>query len=397
MTLFNKVFLPVITLAIFQVIGYLLYDGFLIELSSYDIGFVLSLYISLIIGIFLFNLWERRKLLSVESKPFGKCFIGFVFLSSLALLLKPTITMYVIGSEIGFDLLRTYFFTDFAIRTLIYENLWVEWFTNQYYIYFLWFFLVFISNRSERYSVFIFYSIMLLLVLYNMAYAGRFNIYYSIVLIYIRSVLLGESLSLFIKNKLPVISIFVLLSFFVLLLRSTEGDIQSISRDILILIEYHLVPPFYLSERISDGMLLMSEEPFPFKSFITSAFLPLFYLFDYGAYELPWFKYALYFNEFSLYSEYSEKYYNAFSTLFSFFYIDYYYTAPFFVLFFILFVLCYSRLIKNIELRFKYQSFFSLMLYMSFFKPMLFSPGVIVILIFFPLFYRCRNIWLMRK
>lgn len=388
-----SLFTPFFILSSIQCIGLLFYEGFLISLSGHDILLLLSFYFSATLATVIFccikseSTMPPQKGVTCSRRNFHAMLMIFL---SVIFLIRPTIIMLMIGNEIGFDLLRVEFFNNYDIRYRIYGSLLVEWFINQYFVFFVWFYVIVISTSRDKMMLWTFYFLLIVLVLYNMAYAGRFNIYYAIIVLYMRNVLSGYSLINFIKKNLPLTLGLVGLSFFVLSIRNTD-DSSSVLNEMLIVFEYHIVPPFYLIERINDGMLFSESSSFPFKTIVTSILMPVFYLFDIGASDIPWFQYGGYFNEFSVFSVFSEKYYNAFSTLFSFFYIDFGYLSPFFCFSTLLIFLLFSLVVDDKRIRISYLSFIALMLYMSLFKPVFFSPGFMTVLFVVPAFYLFRK------
>ena len=193
-----KIFTPFIILLSFQIIGYLLYDGIKFHASETIDLQVLSMYLVSFISLFVFFILSKNNnslaKISQDEGGIKKKTSIIVVISALLLLVRPTIVLYYLGSEIGFDSLRTEFFTNYSIRQLVYGHLFIEWFTNQYYVYFMWFYIIYISINKDRFNTRVFYLLILLMVLYNMAYGGRFNIYYALIAIYFRGVLNGDGL-----------------------------------------------------------------------------------------------------------------------------------------------------------------------------------------------------------
>lgn len=381
-----KIFIPVILLALFQLCGFFLYTGFnlqvKIDTQLIIFGYYLIFIFTLISCSFIFE--KNEKISKYECNFLIK--IMFLIFSTF-LILIPAIKIFIMGQVIGYDVMRVEFYSNPAIINKAFGSGMIFSISNYYLIPCLWFFLFFLTGDTGKWSAFTFYFILIVLILYNTSYGGRFNVYFSLIVLYLRNIMMGNGLYLFLKKNILLLFVLLSSSFIVFFNRNTEGA-SSNEHGLMSLLEYHLLPPYILAEKMDSNLIIMGNpEMFPFKDFYYVFFAPFKYILGLPVTDIPSFRYQILFNDFTLTSNVTGLYYNAYSTLFPYFYEQYGLLSFFmiFVYFFIFFSL--SFLIGNHDVRVKYLAFFSFSLYISLFQSLIFSPGFLSVLIFVPLYY----------
>ncbi|SDY50136.1 O-antigen polymerase [Acinetobacter kyonggiensis] len=380
-----KIFLPLIILSFFQIIGFFCYDRFNYSyIQNYKVGIlILFLYISLILPVLFFCIIEKKNKIKFEKVNVNSKY-NFIFMFiALVFLLKPLIVMFGVGYEMGFEYLRINYYTDDSLRTMIYGHPTIATLINFYVIPLLWAYLVFVSNAQNKSANLAFYLILFLLILFNMSYGGRFNIYFGLLILYYKTILNGGNVFNYIRKYSALILLLVFSSFWVLISRRNE-DSDFFLQGFVEVLEYHLLPPFILAQSIDFSIL--NYDGYPFRIVVTSFLAPVSFLLGIDGKLLPYAYYPSLLSEFRLYSFSSNSWYNAFGTLFNFFFVDNGYFAPVLVFIFITYLIYSSFLISSQDKRNKYLVYVSFMLYSSLFQAPIFSPGVIFIILLFPFF-----------
>lgn len=390
--MFLKLFYPVLFLLFFQLLGYIFWNGFAIETkiqTNFVVSFCYLFCILTIIFFGIFNNKEEEKLL--KKMHFENKKINFIFiLIALAFILRPTIVLIGLSMEFGGEYVRTSYFNDPGFFDIVYGKGIIATLTNYYIVPILWFYLIFIMDDKSNFGKFTFYFLLILLVVYNASYSGRFYIYFGLIVLYLRCIFNKVSFIEFIKNNSIIIFIFTFFSYFILVNRQYEyGGKISFTENLLSIFEYHLISPYLLSQKIDDGVFKLDVYSYPFRVVVENLFIP-FYLFilKVNINDLAYFDHTgRVLSVASLYSEYTQSYYNAYGSMFYFFYADTKLFSPIFVILFIGYLLISSKFIGNHLVRYKYLAFLSLIMYFSLFQAMLFAPGYLLIIIGLPLFY----------
>ncbi len=391
--MYFKIFYPVIFLLIIQISAFYIYNGFNLEVFFYTKIIVTLCYVSCFLSILWFSFLNRSAKYVKENdyineSKYKHIFDVIIIVVVIAFLVKPAVILYGLADELGFEYVRNNFFSNDALRITAFGNVQIAAFSLMYVVPMTWFYIINLIGRKDRYSNFLFYFLLLALILFNLSYAGRFYIYFSLIVIYIKSILEGQNIFVFLKKYLILILSLILTSLLMLNLRNSSNEVVDIEKDILGLIEYHIIQPFFFAQKIQDGTFLSNG--YPFKTYIESFLFPMYFFVGKSFSDIPYGYYSNVFGEPTLYSFKTESTYNAFATFFAFLYSDFYFLTPIFVGVTTLFFLFYSKIIYNKNIRIKYVAYFSLMLYFSLFSSPILSPGALCILFVVPLFYRYK-------
>lgn len=384
--MYLKIFFPFLMLLVFQIFSYFTY-GFFTYRPSYETQlFILANYVAAFLSVLIACVFFDQKIENrfVSKKFISNIILDYVFaLLALLFLLRPIIVLFGIGFTYDFEYLRINYYQDESLQILAYGSMAISALTNFYLVPLLWFYILFISNSTEKRTTIIFYFILLMLVLFNLSYGGRFNIYFSLIVIFIRNILLGGGVFTFIKKYILLISSLVFVSFIMMLVR-TNQQVQSSLKDWFALIEYHILPTFILSQKIDDKILQV--DGFPSRVILQSINAPFLFINGGRGDSIPYIYYPKLMSDFTLYSDLTNNYYNAYSTLFAYFFVDYGWFSPIFFCIFVFYIFFVSLFLSK-DLRVKYLSYFAFMLYISLFQAPIFSPGAITLLVVFPLLY----------
>lgn len=383
--MYFKLFIPVFLLSFIQLSAFFLYNGFTFNPSGSTEILISSFYLSLILAIFTFSIFVSKNFKPLtDSRNNSNVIVDYIALIiTILFILKPTLIMYGMGVELGFDYVRQNFFTSDVIRSKAFGNMSLAIFTQNYVVAFLWFYIIYLIGFHSKRSNVIFYCILISLILFNMSYAGRFNIYFAIIVLYIKNVLEGKKLFDFIKKYFVLILALFSMSTIIVAIRNNREGFANNFNDILKVLEYHILQPFFVAQKIDNNQIIV--DGYPFRVIIEGFFAPLLYLFNIELKDLPQGYYSRVFGDSTLYSQYTETYYNAFSTLFPYIYIDFGLMSPIFCFIIVFIFFSFSFLISGSSLRAKYLSYLSLMLYFSLFQAPIFSHGVLFIVIIVPL------------
>lgn len=387
--MFFKIFLPFLVLLVIQLIGFVFYNGFSLEMNSETRYLVVATYLISIVFLILSSIFYRIGRVDLNNKNNFNKPLGFlIFLLVLVFLNKPTIILYFLGQSLGVDYVRNNFFIMESLRAQAFGSGVIAAFTLMYVAPILWFFCIYLIGSRDRLGKYLFYYILFSLVLFNMSYAGRFNLYFAVLIIYLKALMEGESILIFVKKYALLVASFLFLSLIILVSRSGDNYESNSDKEILTLVEYHLMQPFFWAQKIEGGIYL--PDSYPFKLIIESILFPFFFFVGKSFSDISYGLYINKFSDFTLYSNQTENFYNAFATMYAYLYSDFGYFTPIFFVFFMTFILVYSFFIKNKLDRVKYISFFSLMLYFSLFQSPIFSPGCLLVLLISPFFLRYK-------
>lgn len=391
--MYFKIFYPVIFLLIIQISAFYIYNGFNLEVFFYTKIIVTLCYVSCFLSILWFSFLNRstkyvKENDYIDESKYKHIFDVIIIIFVIAFLVKPAVILYGLADELGFEYVRNNFFSNDALRITAFGNVQIAAFSLMYVVPMTWFYIINLIGRKDRYNNFLFYFLLLALILFNLSYAGRFYIYFSLIVIYIKSILEGQNIFVFFKKYLILILSLILTSLLMLNLRNSSNEVVDIEKDILGLIEYHIMQPFFFAQKIQDGSFLSNG--YPFKTYIESFLFPMYFFVGKSFSDIPYGYYSNVFGEPTLYSFKTESTYNAFATFFAYLYSDFYFLTPIFVGVTTLFFLFYSKIIYNKNIRIKYVAYFSLMLYFGLFSAPILSPGALCILFLVPLFYRYK-------
>ncbi|WP_180190499.1 O-antigen polymerase [Acinetobacter sp. YH01009] len=381
--MYLKFFLPFLLLALLQVTAFYIYNGFSYIPSDKNQIFITIMYIFSIFAVIAYCLFNNKSK-KIEQNDKRNKYIELLFLIiTIVLVLKPTFIMFSMGMEYGFDYVRQNFFSSDIIRAHAFGNMTLAIFTQFYVVPVLWFYIIYLMGCNNKKTTFTFYFILFSLIAFNLSYAGRFYIYFALLILYLKNLIEGRSILDFLrKNIILILSLFTV-STLVVALRNNRQGLANESSDMLRLLEYHILQPFFLAQKMDHNELIY--DGYPFRVIIEGFFAPVLYFFEITFKDLPQGKYSRIFDSSTLYSVYSDSYYNAFATFFPYIYIDFGYLSPLFSFIIIIFFLMYSKIILDNGLRTKYIAYIALTLYFSLFQSTLFSYGTISILILFPL------------
>lgn len=384
--MYFKIFLPFLVFALFQLINFYFYEGYNLEVSLSNQILITEMYVACILAIVVFCTTYKKNNVFYYGENFNshKKMEYIMLFMACIFLIKPTIVLFGIGMELGFGYLRANYYTDPLIQQMAYGSNLIVALTNYYINPILWFYLIFISNSKHPRTKKVFFLLLVILVLFNLSYGGRFNIYYSILILYLKVILEGRSVFNSIKKYGYLIAILVFISFWMLFERNVNN--QGVLDNVWLgLYEYHNLPTFLLAQKIENKDILV--EGYAFKSSFYSLISPLFMIFGLSGDSIPYFYYPVILGKFTLYSFYSENFYNSYTTLFAYFYIDNGYFSPIIIFIHFIILLFYSKIIPNHDIRYKYLCFIVFTLYNSLFMAPFFNPGYVLIIYLFPVVY----------
>lgn len=391
--MYLKIFTPVFFLLLLQIIAFLIYGGFILNVSNSVFFLVIFGYLAILISIIItknhFGINGRldRYILNKNIKLISIFIILFF-------LLRPIVVMIGISSTLGQDYIRYNFFYDKQLQIQIFGSIFMSSFTLSYIIPISWFLVVLLIGSKDKLGVILFYIFLLALVVFNASYAGRFNMYFALLMIYFRSVYIGDGFNkFFLKNSYIFIFVFIY-SFFILFIRQNKNSNDFGYNDLLMLLEYHILQPFFLSQKIMSSEIVF--EGFPFKVVLTSFFAPIYYILGFKGDSIPISYYPQILNDYTLYSQYTGSIYNAYATFMAYFYIDFGFFYPLAIVFSWLVILVFSLMIKSKELRVLYLIFISFSLYASLFQAFILSTGAMLIIGLFPIICRLSEKYILR-
>lgn len=384
-----SLFIPVIFICFFQAISLFLFDWFEPKAQYVDKLFVLFLYLSVVLSILCCSyLYDKWNLLDKEPISIG---LNNGYILSLVLILSfifvfITVKINIYAYVVGFDRIRDEFFLNQEFRASLFGGMFFDWVFNIFLIPFSWLFVIYLGYTTEYKKWF--YGLLLIISLYNISIAGRFSIYYAFNILVIRFTYFNGFKFKFLIKLIMLVLIIVLLSSLILTLRD---DNISFTESINSLIDYHIIPPFFLINKMQEGFGYPSFSNIPFYTVFSSFLLSIMKLI--GAYQgdVPYYYFATYLNDFTLYSELTKSDYNAFSTVFPFFIVEYSFLAPLFVFLFfsILFLSC---IFVEYKYRKVYITFLILYVYFSFFKYEIASPGFQFFVVFILLYSLTKRV-----
>ena len=390
--MYLKIFYPIFFLITLQVLGFFIYNGFQVELDQNIVYLVIACYLFTSFAILLFcfnskNSYDEKKPIIFYVKSNREIYLNFLLLILILLFInKPTFLLYTIGSEFGFDYLRQNYYNSDSIRGVAYGNMTFAVLTQMYIVPILWFYLFLIMDKKHKFSIFLFHYLLVSLILLNLAYAGRFNIYFAFLVLYLRNVILQEGFLNFIKKYTIIFSLLFFVSMYISNLRVGAEGLANDADDFIKLLEYHIAQPYFFAQKISDGTLI--NDGYIFKIFLEGLFFPIYYLMGVSFSDTTIGYYSTIFGNPTLYSYNTHAYYNAFSTLYAYLFSDYGYFTPIFCFIIISYLLYSSLLIYNFSYRLKYLGYLSLMMYFSLFQAPILFPGTLLILFFYPIFFK---------
>lgn len=380
-----KIFSPVLLLLFIQFIFYLIYNGFSYYPNSSTQIIVSGLYLSTFISIIFYCFFSKVKFEGGRNFVTNKKIDILVVIIALFFIVKPTIIMYLMGVELGFDYVRQNFYSSDVIRSSAFGSMNIAIFVQTYVASFLWFYIIYLTGSKSKRSNYIFYFLLFSLVLYNMSYAGRFYMYFAIVVLYLKTIMDGKNPLVFLKRYGIVLVLFLFISTLIVSIRNNKDGLASSTRDIISLVEYHILQPFFLSQKIEFKQIIV--DGYPFRSFIEGLLGPILYFFGVSFKDQVYGKYSRIFDDPTLYSFYTGSWYNAFSTFLPYIYMDFGLFSFIFIFIIFGYFFLSSYLISDVNLRLKFLSYLSLMLYFSLFQAPIFSNGTMFVILLFPWLY----------
>ncbi len=371
-----KIYLPLVFLITIQMWGYFLYDGFeiyeAISTKLLIIGCYLSLFFSIIITLCI----KRNNLFTIEKIYVTRwvVVVAVIFsIATLVLVLLPTIKLISFINIIGYDSIRDLFFSNTDFQFGLFYHRYIALFVLSYYMPIAWFFIIWLAQYDDKNMNALFWFNSVVLVAFSISIAGRFSIYYLIIVLYYKAILRGGKYKDLFYFFVGVVFL-VVISFVVLKFRNVVSpglvDYRSFfdEHEINSVIEYNILSPFFLSQKITENFGYLSFLQVPFATTFSGL------LFAFLGTDSPLIAVGEYLNIFTLYSKYTSNDYNAFSTVFAYFIMDFGFLAPFFCLFFFV-------LLLNIHLIFPvyyvgaFRLYVILQIFFSLYSSKVTSPG----------------------
>lgn len=372
------ILLPVFTLALIQVLAFHLYDGFIYE-SSFKTK--LSITITYLVFIFLlpFIVFFGSNANAVHYSKvnnLGATLVVLAIVFAIYFLLKPAISLILmIFGGVDIAMLREGFFHDQELRSHLFGSGFKAAVVEAYVVPFIWVVVFFLVNERSKWFSAAFYILCAILIIYGLSAGGRFAIYFSMLAIYIRYlVIYGRITPRLVFSILVMFALGVLIG----LGRGIEGLLYS-------LFEYHIMQPFLLDQRLNHDFMQIYSVDIPFYALLTNLFFPFYYVVN-GSENMPIFQVGMYFSDFTLFSDVTDRSYNAYHTMFAFFYYDVGLYAPLLVVVFMFLLFLFMSLIRSGYLRIKYLSFLVFVLFLGLFQGGPFNPVYMTVIFGFPLF-----------
>mgnify|MGYP007082583778 CR=1 FL=1 len=372
------ILLPVFTLALIQVLAFHLYDGFIYESSfktklSITITYLVFI-LSLPFFVFLGSNIDTAHYSKINN--LGATLVVLAIIFAMYFLLKPAISLILmIFGGVDVAVLRENFFHDQGLRSNLFGSGFMAAFVGAFVVPFIWVVVFFLVNERSKWFSAAFYILCAILIIYGVSAGGRFAIYFSMLAIYVRYlVIYGRITPRLVFSILVMFALGVLIG----LGRGIEGLLYS-------LFEYHIIQPFLLDQRLNHDFMQVYSVDIPFYAFLTNLFFPFYYVVN-GSENMPVFQVGMYFSDFTLYSHLIGKNYNAYHTMFVFFYYDVGLYAPLLVIVFMFLLFFFMKMIRSGYLRIKYLSFLVFVLFHGLFQGGPFNPVYMAVIVGFPLF-----------
>lgn len=374
---------PILILLCVQLVGYFLYSGFHLSPTFYASLIVVGCYVCSILAIFaislIYNVGEDSRLSSVFSV--NKGLLIFIFFVVFFTMNIPSFNMVVYGVTFGFDMVRQNYFSNDDFKSAMFGSVFVWGLARFYIVYIVIFFIVMLIDAKDRFQRIAFYYFLFSLVVFGVASAGRFYIYYMILILFYRTILLDNSIIAFLRKNVFLISVLFLFSAAIVSMRLDRDGLSTSLEDMYRILEYHIVQPFLFSQKIDGNELSLSS--YPLQTVVESFLFPFYKIFfGIGFSDIIYGMYDNVFNEFTLYSYNGDKYYNAFVTFFPFVYSETGVAAPLFVFVFLIFIFNVGMFLRSKHLRIKYFILVSILIYFSLFTYPVFAPGALLVLFF---------------
>lgn len=387
--MYFKLFGPFLILLVYQLISFFVLDDFDYVGNDYInclvvFSYLLSIFSILFSSFFYKN--DRAVFLKNEKKNNLKNINFFVIFLTLFFIIKPTLVLIAMNIELGAEQVRQIYYNEPGIYNKIYGIGFIGSITNFYLVPFFWLYSLLICDRQDKLSVYTFYFLVISLATYNASYAGRFFMYFALLVMYMRFTLLGVNFLKFLSRLFLIVAIIFYVSLIIVANRSGRENLQ-----LLELFEsvgiYHSGGIFFLAHKMEQFSPYLSTDYYPFRILIENLTAPIKFILGGSMVDMTYVDHVsgTLANP-TLYNFERGTYFNAFSTFFYFLYIDFLNLTPIFSFIYIFYIVLSAKLISNNTLRWKYLSFVALVLYFSLFQAQLFSPGYTFIIFLFPIF-----------
>lgn len=385
--MYFKLFTPFIIFLLFQLISFFILDDFDYTGNYYINSVVVLSYIFSIFSIFFASIFYKKNeyknnFCGVANKKIN----FFIILLTLFFIVKPTLILIAMNVELGAEQVRQIYYNEAGIYNRIYGIGFLGSITNFYLVPFFWLYCLLICDKKDKLSIFTFYFLVISLALYNASYAGRFFMYFALLVMYMRFTLIGVN---FLKFLISLFSIITIILYVSSIIVSNRNGQESISFFELFesLGLYHSGGIFFLAHKMEEFSPYISNDYHPFRILFENLIAPIKFMLGGSMYDMT------YVNHVSgtlanptLYNFERGTYFNAFSTFYYFIYIDFLNFTPVFSFIYIFYIIMSAKFIANSSLRWKYLSFAALVFYFSLFQGQIFSPGYSLIIFGFPIF-----------
>lgn len=385
--MYFKLFTPFIIFLLFQLISFFILDDFDYTGNYYINSVVVLSYIFSIFSIFFASIFYKKNeyknnFCGVANKKIN----FFIILLTLFFIVKPTLILIAMNVELGAEQVRQIYYNEAGIYNRIYGIGFLGSITNFYLVPFFWLYCLLICDKKDKLSIFTFYFLVISLALYNASYAGRFFMYFALLVMYMRFTLIGVN---FLKFLISLFSIITIILYASSIIVSNRNGQESISFFELFesLGLYHSGGIFFLAHKMEEFSPYISNDYHPFRILFENLIAPIKFMLGGSMYDMT------YVNHVSgtlanptLYNFERGTYFNAFSTFYYFIYIDFLNFTPVFSFIYIFYIIMSAKFIANSSLRWKYLSFAALVFYFSLFQGQIFSPGYSLIIFGFPIF-----------
>lgn len=385
------IFAPLIGLALIQIFC-IPFDFYSPEPSIYARLVVLSCYMAFLSCIATISYLYRSK--------YNFSYSELCFNSTATILIKTVILVLSLvylnltfevakhGALVGYEYIRYEYFYNQEFRAKLFGGIVFDWVFNIFILPVSWL-IVSLLTFSKKYNFF-YWFLLIAMVVYNVSIGGRFTIYYAMIFVYFRFCYFNR-VNFFLVLKIATISIVVVMvSIYIVSLRVDDFDFSSATLSVL---EYHTSPPFFLMDKVDDDFGDIWFKNFPLYSIFSSFPLSIAKLVGLYNDQVPYYYLTTYLNDFTIVSNFTGFKYNAFSTVFVFFIMEFGVFAPFFV-FFYFFVLFSLPIVVKQNYRLTVTAFIVVFVFFSLFRYEITTPGfqfLLFIIMFLVFFKRLNN------
>ena len=383
-----KYYLFPLLLMVMQGVSFLIFNvRFSPEPGSYDGAIVLANYIALFVAVIFSALTTHIVLDSKASNKESKIYSAIKLLiisAGFVLSIKATYSLSVYIAINGFEGLRTAFYTNPEIINDVFGGFLLYFAFSTIIKPFILFIIIEEMVKSKK-NMFILIISILTYLSSSIFTGGRFGVYQIalalLIILYVKKTSSGK-----LKKNLVLISslVFLLALSHLMQINRDATTLQfSVNESIMSVVDYHILPPFLLADKVASGFNGLSGCSIPGEATFGTLLMPIQYLFGLKPNEICMYSFGEYLNSATLTNLKTGDSYNAFGTLFAYIIYDFGMLSPVFTFVFG-FILVKVCMVVPIKYREAYLVYSSLSLYFSLFSSLVTSfafQAIILLLI----------------